>query len=135
MQRKNNDGGRDGSGRFGKGNSFGFERGKSGNPAGRPRSALLTDALRKQLSESGDLERIASSLISKAKKGDMEATKIIFDRLEGKPKQFIEADLNVSQDWKTYAETYNLSIDEILVEAKRLLTDGSDDDDDERTIN
>jgi hypothetical protein len=123
--------------KFEKGNNFGnrFQKGFSGNPNGRPKSAIFSDVLRGQLSESGDLELIAASLISKAKRGDLEAVKIIFERLEGKPKQFIEADLNVSQDWKTYAETYNLSIDEILNEARRLLTDGSDDDDDERTIN
>lgn len=126
MQRRNN-------GQFERGNAFGFERGKSGNPAGRPKSALLSDVLRGRLAKSNDLEKIVSSLISKAKKGDLEAIKIVFDRIEGKPKQFIEADLNVSQDWKSYAETYNLSTEEILNEAKRLL-DGSDDDD-ERTIN
>jgi hypothetical protein len=124
--------------RFEKGNNHGirFQKGVSGNPLGKTNSALLTDAVRRQLSDKGDLEAIAKVLIGKAKKGDLEAVKIIFDRLEGKPKQFIEADLNVSQDWKTYAETYNLSIDEILNEARRLLTDGSDgSDDDERTIN
>jgi len=130
MQRKNNDG-RDGSGRFGKGNSLGFERGKSGNPAGRPRSALLTDALRKRLAETNDLTKIVSSLISKAKKGDLEAVKIIFDRLEGKPRQFIDADVNISTDWRIYAENYDLSIEEILDEARKLLTNGFDDD--ERT--
>jgi hypothetical protein len=123
--------------KFEKGNNHGnrFQKGVSGNPLGKTKSALLTDAVRSQLAENNDVEAIAKALIGKAKKGDLEAVKIIFDRLEGKPKQVIEADLNVSQDWKTYAETYNLSIDEILVEAKRLLTDGSDDDDDERTIN
>jgi hypothetical protein len=123
--------------KFEKGNLHGnrFQKGVSGNPLGKTKSALLTDAVRRQLSDTGDLEVIAEALIGKAKRGDLEAVKIIFDRLEGKPKQFIEADLNVSQDWKTYAETYNLSIDEILNEARRLLTDGSDDDDDERTIN
>jgi hypothetical protein len=123
--------------KFEKGNNHGnrFQKGVSGNPSGKTKSALLTDAVRRQLSDSGDLDAIATALIEKAKKGDLEAVKIIFDRLEGKPKMFLEADLNVSQDWKTYAETYNLSIDEILTEAKRLLTDGSDDDDDERIIN
>jgi hypothetical protein len=123
--------------KFEQGNNHGnrFQKGVSGNPLGKTKSALLTDAVRRQLADSSDLEAIAKVLIGKAKKGDLEAVKIIFDRLEGKPKQFIEADLNVSQDWKTYAETYNLSIDEILSEARRLLTDGSDDDDDERTIN
>jgi hypothetical protein len=123
--------------KFEKGNNHGnrFQKGVSGNPSGKTKSALLTDAVRRKLQNTSDLDKIASSLISKAKKGDLEAVKIIFDRLEGKPKQFIEADFNVSQDWRIYAETYNLSIDEILAEAKRLLTDGSDDDDDERIIN
>jgi hypothetical protein len=123
--------------KFEKGNDHGnrFQKGVSGNPLGKTKSALLTDAVRSQLAENNDVGAIAASLISKAKRGDLEAVKIIFERLEGKPKQFIEAEINIHQDWKTYAETYNLSIDEILNEARRLLTDGSDDDDDERTIN
>ncbi len=120
--------------KFEKGNNHGnrFQKGVSGNPSGKTKSALLTDAVRRKLSESSDLDKIASALISKAKKGDLEAVKIVFDRLEGKPKQFIEADFNVSQDWKIYAETYDLSIEEILDEARKLLTTGFDDD--ERAI-
>lgn len=128
MQRENNDG-RDKSGRFQNGNSLGFERGKSGNPQGRPRSALLTDAVRKKLTESDDLDKIALSLIAKAKKGDLEAVKIIFDRLEGKAVSRIDADVNVF-DWQTAIRDFGISPQDILNEATKLLSESKLDESD-----
>lgn len=116
--------------KFEKGNNHGnrFQKGVSGNPLGKTNSALLTDTVRRQLSDSRDLETIAKALISKAKKGDLEAVKIIFDRLEGKPKQPLEMDVNVFS-WKAAVVNYGITPEEILTEAKRLLTEEFDDND------
>ncbi len=116
--------------KFEKGNNFGnrFQKGTSGNPSGKVKSALLTDAVRRQLSDSGDLDAIATALIEKAKKGDLEAVKIIFDRLEGKPQVFLEADVNVFS-WKTAIVDYGITPEEILTEAKLILAGEFDDND------
>ena len=102
-----------------------FEKGKSGNPKGRPKSALLTDAVRKRLAESNDLEAIAKALIGKAKKGDLEAVKIIFDRLEGKPKQSLEMDVSVN-DWRQTVNSFDISMDELTDEISKLLSSADD---------
>jgi hypothetical protein len=116
--------------KFEKGNLHGnrFQKGVSGNPLGKTKSALLTDAVRRQLCDTGDLEVIAKALIGKAKKGDLEAVKILFDRLEGKPTQKIDADVNVFS-WKAAIVDYGITPEEILTEAKRLLADEFDDND------
>jgi hypothetical protein len=117
--------------KFEKGNNHGnrFQKGQSGNPAGKTKSALLTDAVRRKLVESDDLDKIALSLINKAKKGDLEAVKILFDRLEGKPMQKIDADVNFF-DWKAAIVGFGISPEEILNEAKQLLSDGEFDESD-----
>jgi hypothetical protein len=116
--------------KFEKGNNHGnrFQKGVSGNPFGKTKSALLTDAVRRQLTDSNDLEAIAKALIGKAKKGDLEAVKIIFDRLEGKAVSRIDADVNVFS-WKAAIVNYGITPEEILTEAKRLLAEEFDDTD------
>jgi hypothetical protein len=115
-------------GKFEKGNNFGnrFTPGKSGNPAGKARSSLLTDVVRRQLSDSDDLEAIATALIGKAKKGDLEAVKIILDRLEGRPKQPLEMDVSV-HDWRETMQTFDISIEAMTDEINKLLTDANSD--------
>jgi hypothetical protein len=95
MQRCNS-GGHDERGRFAKGNVYAFMKGRSGNPRGRPRSALLSDALRRTLAEvcPEDPEKtwaevIADQLIAKAAAGDVSAAKEIADRTEGKTRQAV----------------------------------------------
>jgi hypothetical protein len=95
MQRKNNGRAPEG-GRFTKGNTCGFKKGRSGNPAGRPKSAILSDALRRELVEPcpEDPERtwaevIADALIARAAAGDVQAAKEIADRVEGKARQYV----------------------------------------------
>ncbi len=115
--------------KFEKGNNHGnrFQKGVSGNRFGKTKSALLTDAVRRQLSDSNDLGAIAKALIGKAKKGDLEAVKIIFDRLEGKAVSRIDADVVFS--WKAAIVDYGITPEEILTEAKRLLAEEFDDND------
>ncbi len=121
--------------KFEKGNNHGnrFQKGVSGNPLGKTKSALLTDAVRRQLADSSDLEAIAKALIGKATEGDLEAVKIIFDRLEGKAVSRIDADVNVFS-WKAAIVDYGITPEEILTEAKRLLASEEEFDDNDESI-
>ncbi len=74
-----------------------FQKGQSGNPAGRPKSAILSNAIRKKLNEIDETdpqgrtyaEVLAEQLIMKAKTGDVQALREIADRTEGKARQSI----------------------------------------------
>lgn len=58
-----------------------FKKGKSGNPLGRPRGARnKATALAEKLFES-DVEAICRQAIEQAKKGNVQAIKIILDRI------------------------------------------------------
>lgn len=61
------------------------------NPKGRSVWKPLTDALKIELTaEPKRARRIARRLLQEAEDGNLEATKIIMDRLEGKPVQAVE---------------------------------------------
>lgn len=55
-----------------------FKKGKSGNPAGRPKTIATAVALRERLAK--DMPEIIQKLIDMAKSGDAQAIKIILDR-------------------------------------------------------
>ncbi len=131
--------GKQADGKFATGNSIGkkFPPGTSGNPSGRPRLTKLTEALREQLSEiSPDAdeqtiaEQIAETLIRLALSGDVQAIREIADRTEGKPKQAIDLDLDLQLDWRTEAQKFGLTKNDILNETKLLIAglDFSDGD-------
>ncbi len=75
-----------------------FQPGQSGNPGGRPRSALMSQALRAALErEPGEkwrpqteAEAIAESLVREARRGSVKAATLIADRTEGRARQQIE---------------------------------------------
>ena len=73
-----------------------FEKGKSGNPGGRPKERPFADALRMEVAEAGEdhkkLRAIAHKLLDKAEAGDMPAINAIADRLDGKVPQAIIGD-------------------------------------------
>lgn len=74
-----------------------FTPGASGNPTGKSKTQWLTNALRMKLAEDpARAKTIAEKVITMAEGGDLEATKLIWDRLEGKPVQSIEIDATVS---------------------------------------
>jgi hypothetical protein len=56
-----------------------FRKGQSGNPAGKPKGARHSPARRKLMQD--DAENIVNAVLTAARKGDMTAAKIIFDRL------------------------------------------------------
>jgi hypothetical protein len=73
-----------------------WQKGQSGNPAGRKQEKPYRDALRMELAEAGgDLaacREIARAHIKLCKNGDMPAIKELADRLDGKVPQAIVGD-------------------------------------------
>jgi hypothetical protein len=122
-------------GKFAPKNKIGnrFPKGVSGNPSGRQKLTRLTDALRQQIAETNPdaddqtvAEQIAQTLIKLAISGDVQAIKEIGDRTEGKPKQSLDLDLQIN-DWRTLAQSYSLSEQEVIDEARILLAESIDD--------
>jgi hypothetical protein len=125
------------NGTFAPGNKLGnrFEPGESGNPNGRPRLTVLSEALRAELavempgaSERSVAEAIARALVVAALKGDVTAAREIADRTEGKPKQAIDVDLNVV-DWREMARRNGLMEQDVIREAQRLIESTVDSSD------
>ena len=82
-----------------------FKPGQSGNPAGRPKKEYcLTDILKEQGSledvttEKGEIinrkQAVARKLWAMAMGGDVIALKYLYDRIDGKPLQTIEANVS-----------------------------------------
>ena len=67
-----------------------FQPGRSGNPAGRPRTKPLTEALRRILSRDEDCDALARAIVRFARKGSVHHFREIADRLEGKVTQPVE---------------------------------------------
>ena len=109
-----------------------FPKGVSGNPAGRPKSITLSEALRLQLAkvsphadERTYAEEIARVLCVKATRGNVNAAREICDRTEGKPKQAIDVEMNV-RDWRQMARAHGLSEQDVFAEAQRLIESATD---------
>jgi hypothetical protein len=130
-QRKNK-GDRDERGRFTKDTPTAFKPGQSGNPAGRPKSITLSEALRLELAkvlpndtnERTFAEVIAQSLVRAARMGNILAAKEIADRTEGKPKQAIAMDMNVT-DWRELSRQHGLSEADVITEAQRIIAESA----------
>jgi len=90
--------GRDAAGRFAAGN-----KGGPGNPFARKVAGLRTaliDAVSPQ-----DLQEIAASLILQAKDGNVQAARLIFSYVIGKPQPAPEPDHLDVDEWNIYRET------------------------------
>jgi hypothetical protein len=128
-QRKNK-GDRDERGRFTKDTPTAFKPGQSGNPAGRPKSITLSEALRLELAKMlpGDThertfaEVIAQQLVRAAATGNILAAKEIADRTEGRPKQAVDMTMNVT-DWRELARQNGLNEADVIGEAQRLIAE------------
>ncbi len=89
-----------------------WEKGKSGNPKGRPKKEYcLTDILKEQgniadvETPAGMITRknaIAKKLWAMAMSGDVAALKYLYDRVDGKPMQQIEANINHNESDSTF---------------------------------
>ena len=79
-----------------------FKKGQSGNPGGRAKEKPFADALRMEIAAAGEdhkaLRSVARALIKNAEGGDIRAIRELADRLDGKPTQAVEANLDVSSD-------------------------------------
>ncbi len=122
-------------GKFSPGNNIGkkFPKGVSGNPSGRPKLTKLTEALREQLAEEMPnapertvAEAIARALIKEAVSGNVQAIREIGDRTEGKPMQKVDLDVQV-KDWRTEAQKYGVTEQDVIREAKLLIAESIDD--------
>jgi hypothetical protein len=95
-----------------------FEKGKSGNPGGRPKKTPLTDELRKLLREKGsggkwtNAHLVAWEMIQRATVGDVAAARLIFEYVEGKPTQRVEFD--VAEEARRLAAEHGLDAADIL---------------------
>ncbi len=121
-------------GKFAPHNKLGnrFKPGQSGNPQGRPKLTLLSEALREQLAEvlpgvdeRTIAEHIARSMIKQALLGNVIAAREIADRTEGRPKQSVDVDMSV-RDWREMARTHGLSEQDVIREAQLLIEPASD---------
>lgn len=89
-----------------------FKKGQSGNPKGRPTSRPLNNAIREAINaESMDkciLKEIALKILSEAKKGNMAAIKILFERLDGPPPKTAILDLPNNAKEEKHSELLKL---------------------------
>lgn len=86
-----------------------FAKGNRANPNGRPKKGqALTDLLRLRMAEPGpdgrlNSEIVADKLIALACAGEMDAIKVVFDRLDGKVATPVdlqgEQRINIVLDW------------------------------------
>jgi hypothetical protein len=58
-----------------------FQKGESGNPAGKPKGARHKTTLMAERLVQDDVEKIVSAVLTAARNGDMMAAKIILDRI------------------------------------------------------
>jgi hypothetical protein len=58
-----------------------FQKGQSGNPAGKPKGARHKTTLLAERLMQDDVEKIVSAVLTAARNGDMTAAKIILDRI------------------------------------------------------
>jgi hypothetical protein len=123
--------GRDEHGRFTKDAPTAFKPGQSGNPAGRPKSITLSEAIRLQLAQTFNdsrtyAEEIALVLCVTAAKGNVNAAREIADRTEGKPTTRVDLDMRVN-DWRTLASQHGLSEQDVIREARLLVEQSATD--------
>ena len=73
-----------------------FEKGTSGNPNGRPPKELTAQKLRALITEQ-DVSDILSAMVAQAKAGDIQAAKLILDKVLPSLKT-VEIEVDARQD-------------------------------------
>jgi hypothetical protein len=123
------------NGKFAPGNKLGnrFKPGATGNPKGRPKLTLLSEAIRAQLAVTvpdGDektyAEVIAEKLCTEAAAGNVHAARELADRSEGKPRQAVDVDLSIF-DWRELSRAHGLNEHDVIREAQRLIAESASD--------
>lgn len=90
-----------------------FEKGQSGNPTGRPRGALgKITKYRQQLEDAAP--EIISTLIEKAKEGDIQALRICIERLIPKSSS-LPVDLHLDELLDKDAVAYNSVVSKAII--------------------
>lgn len=75
-----------------------WTKGVSGNPSGKRALKILTDRVRMELVQNPHrVEKIAQAIIQKAEEGDLAATTLIWNRLEGMPHQTLAIDQTITE--------------------------------------
>lgn len=69
-----------------------FPKGVSGNPAGRPpKGQTITDAIRSMMGEKPEIKKaLTQKILQMALEGDIAAIRMLWNYLDGMPKQLIE---------------------------------------------
>lgn len=79
-----------------------FQKGQSGNPAGRPKGSRAKTALKLDAILEGDAEEVARKAVAMAKAGDTVAMRLVLDRLcpprKDRPVQFELPDMQTAKD-------------------------------------
>lgn len=98
--------------------STSYQEGQSGNPNGRPPKGYSITELMRELMETsvknkqGEMvnvrKAIALSILQKAADGDMVAGKMIWQYMDGMPKQLVEMDTSNDDAVKRVAELINV---------------------------
>lgn len=105
-----------------------FRKGQSGNPGGRAKARPAKTALMMELSSAGDnvkeLREIMRQVIEQAKAGEAWAVQFIADRLDGKPSQQVDLNVEDGRDFEDQDELVAraLELQAISVEVKPLPT-------------
>ena len=85
-----------------------WEPGQSGNPGGRPpKEQALTDLLKQK----ADKERLSALLLEMAYKGDLQALKYVYDRIDGKPRETLETIIETPRTVGYYPSDFTQSTD------------------------
>lgn len=79
-----------------------WKRGQSGNPAGRPQGSRNKASLMAEELMEGDAETVINAVIARAKDGDIQAAKLILDRIvplrKGRPVRIDLPDMHDAAD-------------------------------------
>ncbi len=121
-----------------------FKKGKSGNPQGRAPGALsLKSYIKKWLAAeeefknpiTSEMQRLTQydiiviQQIAKARKGDTRAFEALLDRVEGKPKQSIDLDTDLTwNETRTYVDYTKLAAESLkdVLQNTKTIEDESD---------
>jgi len=111
-----------------------FPKGKSGNPGGRPAGVSLSSLLRDILEadDHAKARELATAVVQRAIDGDAHATRLVFERLEGKVADIVTSATSVTvanaSDWPPGSDLVVDVDDEI---ARRLIGRNGDYQDDD----